>query len=630
MLINMKTPILLYVIIYNLLFVNSSETLEKQKKFDKISHHDKIINAESSPQGRWYREVAIAADNEVCAAIGKRILEKHGGSVVDAGLAVLFCNGVVDQAHMGLGGGVVILVHASPRAGGPKETVYISADDTAPGWVTPEEIDRIENYEWPYNITRDENGNILAWNSFRNVAIGVPGELAGYYKAWQKYGKLPWGEHVKPSIHLARNGFKITKAMKDVLAESKPLVKASPSLSNMFMKSKNIFHTEGDILTDSALVDTLEEIQKYPKSFYTGKLAEKIVEDVKEFGGRLTLEDFRQYKARVVIPERFPIGGGKYTAHVPRQPFAGPMMAFVLNIMESYNMTNEDVSTHEGIALFYHRYIEAWKFAYGHNDCFGDDFEHFEICKEITYKLKQKSYARLIKQKIDDHAVQNDVNDYILFNGDSITSHGTSHLSIAARDGSTFLATSSINSVFGSGNKGRRTGIVFNDRLTDFTPKANVVMKNDVNANLIAPGKQARSFRAPFFVTDQSGDAVLAIGGSGGSRIMSAVLQDVIFHLHFGFNLQDAIEAPRMVPMPYYPEFPVLHDDFHPKTLDFLNQRGQNITPVHPSYAYTAVVQGVSLLKCRRCQNGEMRSRCNDLCIEVISDYRKGGKTDGI
>ena len=49
------------------------------------------------------------------------------------------------------------------------------------------------------------------------LAIAVPGEVRGMYKASQKYGRLPWRKLVEPSIRLARDGFEISAAVADAL-----------------------------------------------------------------------------------------------------------------------------------------------------------------------------------------------------------------------------------------------------------------------------------------------------------------------------------------------------------------------------------------------------------------------------
>ena len=42
------------------------------------------------------------------------------------------------------------------------------------------------------------------------AAVGVPGELKGYYEAWKEYGRLPWRSLVEPAITLCEEGFRVT------------------------------------------------------------------------------------------------------------------------------------------------------------------------------------------------------------------------------------------------------------------------------------------------------------------------------------------------------------------------------------------------------------------------------------
>ena len=49
------------------------------------------------------------------------------------------------------------------------------------------------------------------------LAIAVPGEVNGLYRAWEEYGWLPWKDLVQPAINLAREGFEISTAVADAL-----------------------------------------------------------------------------------------------------------------------------------------------------------------------------------------------------------------------------------------------------------------------------------------------------------------------------------------------------------------------------------------------------------------------------
>ena len=82
---------------------------------------------------------------------------------------------------------------------------------------------------------------------------------------------------------------------------------------------------------------------------------------------------------------------------------------------------------------------------------------------------------------------------------------------------------------------------------------------------------------SPIVVTDSSGEVILIVGGSGGSRIISSVAQVAIYNLWLGKSIRDAVDMPRLhqqlIPMEVELEkrFPVVRstrrDRFPPSRL---------------------------------------------------------------
>ena len=63
------------------------------------------------------------------------------------------------------------------------------------------------------------------------LAIAVPGEVSGLYRAWKEYGWLPWKDLVKPAINLAIEGFKISDAVAEALNKDMvEIIKTDPGL----------------------------------------------------------------------------------------------------------------------------------------------------------------------------------------------------------------------------------------------------------------------------------------------------------------------------------------------------------------------------------------------------------------
>lgn len=62
------------------------------------------------------------------------------------------------------------------------------------------------------------------------LATGVPGEVRGYYEAWQVYGRLPWKQLVQPAIDKAKYGFIINMALYETMVKEKDSIKKDPGL----------------------------------------------------------------------------------------------------------------------------------------------------------------------------------------------------------------------------------------------------------------------------------------------------------------------------------------------------------------------------------------------------------------
>lgn len=162
---------------------------------------------------------------------------------------------------------------------------------------------------------------------------------------------------------------------------------------------------------------------------------------------------------------------------------------------------------------------------------------------------------------------------------------------------------------------GKRSGILFNNALSDFTIEnfENYFnLPNIDNINQLKPQKQPMSSMAPLIVTSKAtGDVRLVVGAAGGTRIISTLVQILVRVLWQQQNIKQAIDAAR----------------FH-----------HQLVPNSMEYEYGMLQQVVEELEARGHTTERVRRKSTAVCgVEKVNegvvlanaDYRKEGGVAG-
>uniref|UniRef100_A0AC34R633 Gamma-glutamyltranspeptidase n=1 Tax=Panagrolaimus sp. JU765 TaxID=591449 RepID=A0AC34R633_9BILA len=166
----------------------------------------------------------------------------------------------------------------------------------------------------------------------------------------------------------------------------------------------------------------------------------------------------------------------------------------------------------------------------------------------IMTKLTNETYIQEVADKIKASTKTQEPGEYGRQN-DQPGKHGTSHVSVVDADGNTVSITSTINNRFGSRRRSESLGIIWNDEMDDFSiPGAkNFYGFEPAKANFMAPGKRPMSSMSPVIIYDKSsGDVKASVGASGGSKIISALAQFMLFNVNFNATVKEAIDFPRI------------------------------------------------------------------------------------
>ncbi|RFU81485.1 gamma-glutamyltranspeptidase [Trichoderma arundinaceum] len=509
------------------------------------------------------KQGAVASQSTVCSEIGIQLL-KDGGNAVDALVGTVFCVGVIGMYHSGIGGGGFLLLRLSD---GTYE--FVDMRETAPAAA----------FQDMYKDNED-------LSIYGGLASGVPGELRGTEYVHNKYGALPWAHVIKPSIDVARKGFKVTEDLISTIKGTTPnnFLTEDPAWAIDFAPKGRLVRL-GETMTRKRYADTLEAIANHgADAFYTGPIANATVRALKASGGIMTLEDLKNYTVAIREPLHINYRGYKLTS--TNAPSSGAVALSALNTVSGFEGFNEPSQ----VNLTTHRLDEAIRFAYGQRTELGDP-SFVDGIDKYTKQMIAPATGAEIRSKISDSKTQN-ISYYDPKGLESLNTPGTSHIVAADASGMAASMTTTINLLFGSKLIVPETGVIMNNEMNDFSIPgvSNSFGYIPSPANYIRPGKRPLSSISPIIAETTDGKLYLALGAAGGSRITTANIQNTIHVLDGNMTTAEALAQPRLHDqlVPDQTTFEYAYDN---QTVAFMKSLGHNVTWVAPGQSAAQAVR---------------------------------------
>ena len=506
----------------------------------------------------------VASVHKLASRAGVQMM-RAGGNAVDAAVAVGFALAVVHPQAGNLGGGGFMLVRMVDGA-----THFVDYREKAPAGASA-------------NMYLDAQGNVIEAASIVGYkAIGVPGSVAGMVYAEKKYGKLPLEQVMGPAIKLAEAGFALAAEDARELQEDKPLSQF-PESKRIFQRDGNFYKT-GEVLKQPDLARTLKRIASNPDDFYHGAMARELAAAMQKGGGLMTAEDLANYE----VKEREAVRGtyrGYEIISAPPPSSGGVTMIEALNILEGYDLAKSGGRSAPAV----HLTVEAFRRAfYDRAEFLGDpDFSKIPVAQLID-----KRYGAAWREAIDPaHAsVSKDLRRPAVFSeleqyadihpqaGPVAESNHTTHFSVVDPAGNAVAVTTTLNDSFGSRVTAEGLGFLMNDEMDDFASMPGVPNMFGLiqgPANSIGPGKRPLSAMAPTIVL-KDGKLFLVLGSPGGPRIITTVANILMGVLDYGWNIQEAVNAPRFHHQ-WMPDVVSAEQGFPPGTIKQIEGMGHKV-----------------------------------------------------
>ena len=478
-----------------------------------------------------YNPTVVSARKDA-SEIGLKIME-DGGNAFDAMIAVQLALSVSHPTAGNISGGGFMVYKLSDGSEGS-----LDFREKAPNSSSAD-------------MYLDEDGNVITGlSSLGGLAVGVPGTISAIFDIHEKFGLLPIEDLFKPSIELAENGFLVTKYLEDELNEKRNVFIMMNGEESLYSKN----YKEGDTIKNNNYAQTLIKIMNEGKDgFYSGEVAEDMIETISKKGGIMTLSDLLDYESIWREPVKF-----KYKDYdIISMSFpssGGILLGQMMKAIEKFDLSKIPHNSAEYIQLLTE--IERRAFA-DRSDLMGDpDFMNlpvYEFMDEEYIEDRMKSFSW------EEATPSSEIKPgEVIFN----ESDETTHFSIIDKNGNAVSVTTTLNNSFGSKVYVENSGFFLNNEMDDFSSKPgfpNFFGVLGSEANSIQPGKRMLSAMTPTIVL-KNNKPKLILGSPGGPSIITSVFQTILNVIEYEMDVNEAVSAPRFHHQ-WYPDLIVMEEN---------------------------------------------------------------------
>jgi gamma-glutamyltranspeptidase/glutathione hydrolase len=433
------------------------------------------------------------------------------------------------------------------------------------------------------------------------LSVSVPGAVAAWADALERYGTISLAEALGPAIHHARHGFPVSKRLGSDMEGGAAAL--NPPARELYLPGGTP-PEPGTLLRNEALAETLQAIAAGGKNgFYRGAPARSIAAYLEREGGYLREGDFESHTSTWVEPISTEYLGHEVLVLPPNTQ--GMAQLQLLGMAENHELGGMDPMGAE----YFHTLIELKKLAFADRNRWVADPEFVEI---PMGRLLDSEYLAERGGLVDAGRAASEVLPGVGVGanagadaggggGESAssgtgTSSGTGltpdelddsgdtvYLTAVDRWGNAVSWIQSLFNSFGSGILEPESGVVLHNRGALFSLDAS-------HPNVVAPGKRPYHTLTPLMALRDGGFA-FTLGTPGGDGQTQSLFQIINSFLLFGSTPQEAIETPRF--RSYSSLEVAIEDRVPPATLRELEARGHVLRVVS---GWTATFGGAQMI----------------------------------